>query len=76
MRKLTLNELKERLLNGEEFVFNFQGNEYWISQTEEKLYLTLVSKGISQEFESVTDLLEEGELNSIPFKVAFNVIDL
>ncbi|MGJ3196988.1 hypothetical protein [Peribacillus frigoritolerans] len=31
---MPLAELTERLLNGEEFVFNFQDNEYWISQNE------------------------------------------
>ena len=73
---MTQSELMERLLHGEEFIFDFQGNEYWISQTEEKLYLTLVSESYSQEFESVSDLLEKGTLNFIPFKEAFNKIYL
>lgn len=73
---MTISELTERLLNGEEFVFDFQGHEYWISQNEEKLFLTLVSESYSQEFESVRDLLEKGTLNSIPFKEAFNKIYL
>lgn len=73
---MTLSELTERLLHGEEFVFDFQGDEYWISQTEEKILLTLVSESYSQEFESVSDLLKKGTLNSIPFKEAFDEIDL
>ncbi|MFJ7309601.1 hypothetical protein [Peribacillus frigoritolerans] len=73
---MTLAELTERLLNGEEFVFNFQDNEYWISQNEGLFFLTVVSESFSQEYKSVFDLIEEGTLNSIPFKVAFKDIDL
>ncbi|HHW37553.1 MAG TPA: hypothetical protein GXX18_10005 [Bacillales bacterium] len=68
---MTIEELRERLINGEEFVFDFENDEYWISQNVEGIFLTRVEGSVTQEFKSVDELFENGTINSRPFKEAF-----
>ncbi|MDR0298969.1 MAG: hypothetical protein LBI13_02650 [Streptococcaceae bacterium] len=57
--------LKERVGWGEEFLFRYKNNEYWISQNEFGIYLTKVdTKGnLTQNFSTADDLFRDGRVN-------------
>lgn len=56
-------ELIERVGWGEEFLFQYEGNKYWISQNENGRYLTRVSDGFSQDFKTTEELFEKANIN-------------
>ncbi|MCM1027354.1 MAG: hypothetical protein NC432_13040 [Roseburia sp.] len=55
-------EIKERVGWGEEFLFYYNNEEYWISQNEPWRYLTRVRGSVSQEFQSTEELFENGRI--------------
>ncbi|HWL26746.1 MAG TPA: hypothetical protein VNR38_23850 [Ureibacillus sp.] len=62
---MTLNEfmeLQERVANGEEFCFNYQNEEYWLSQNPEGYYLTRVRGSYTQEFDTSEALFRNGTI--------------
>lgn len=62
---MTLNkfiELQKRVANGEEFCFDFNNEEYWISQNPDGYYLTRSRDSFSQEFDTSEALFENGRI--------------
>ena len=59
---MSYEEIKERVSWGEEFYFCYNGEEYWISQTKYKLYLTRVRGSVTQEFSSTEELFQNGKV--------------
>jgi hypothetical protein len=56
------DELVKRVEWGEEFLFQYKGEEYWISQNSDGRYLTRVSDGESQAFKSTRELFENARI--------------
>lgn len=56
-------ELLKRVEWGEEFLFQYKGEEYWISQNANGRYLTRVSDGYSQEYKTTEALFERAKIN-------------
>lgn len=59
---ISYEKIKERVDWGEEFLFCYENEDYWISQKNSKRYLTRVRGGITQEFQSTDDLFEQGRI--------------
>ena len=55
-------ELKERVGWGEEFLFYYHNEEYWISQNSPERYLTRSRGSITQVFQSTEELFENGRI--------------
>ena len=55
-------DLIKRVGWGEEFLFKYKGEEYWISQNSDGRYLTKVSDGESQEFKSTKALFDNARI--------------
>ncbi|WP_153733150.1 hypothetical protein [Sporosarcina obsidiansis] len=65
---MTVNEYEEfqKLIGmGEELNFYYRGDEYWISHTPGKSYLTRSEDSYSQEFSSHEQLFERGMIDRI-----------
>ena len=63
---MTLNEfieLQERVTNGEEFCFDYQKEEYWISQNLDGYYLTRTRGSYTQEFDTSEALFKNGTID-------------
>lgn len=56
-------KLIERVTWGEEFLFRYHGEEYWISQNSRGRYLTRVSDGYSQDFKTTEELFEKARID-------------
>ncbi|MCI9017669.1 MAG: hypothetical protein HFI26_02635 [Lachnospiraceae bacterium] len=52
-------ELIERVEWGEEFLFQYCGNNYWISQNANGRYLTREKDSYSQDFKTTKELFEK-----------------
>ncbi|MGB8000207.1 MAG: hypothetical protein WCF60_09010 [Anaerobacillus sp.] len=65
MTKDQFKQFQNGIQIGEEYNFNYGNNEYWISQDEERFYLTKVigSGSVTQEFRTATQLFEEGKVD-------------
>lgn len=63
-RRINMNyeDIKERVGWGEEFLFRYNNDEYWISQNESKRYLTRVRGSFTQEFQTTEELFEKGRV--------------
>lgn len=59
---MSYEEIKERVGWGEEFLFCYNNEEYWISQNASKRYLTKVRGNVTQEFSTTEDLFENGRI--------------
>lgn len=59
---MSYNEIKERVGWGEEFLFCYNNEEYWISQNNTKRYLTRVRGSVTQEFQTTEELFEDGRI--------------
>lgn len=62
---MTLNEfieLQKRVAIGEEFCFDFNIEEYWISQNPDGYYLIRSRDSFSQEFDTSDALFENGRI--------------
>ena len=55
-------EIRERVGWGEEFMFYYNNDEYWISQNNSKRYLTRVRGSVTQEFQSTEALFKDGRV--------------
>lgn len=55
-------ELVERVEWGEEFLFVYNDESYWISQNENGRYLTKVKGCETQEFRTTKELFEKGRI--------------
>ena len=47
---------------GEEYSFDYNGEEYWISQNKEGRYLTRSRDSYTQDFETVEELFANGRI--------------
>ena len=56
-------DLVERARWGEEFLFEYCGKRYWISQNSNGCYLTRESDGYSQDFKSAKDLFDNARID-------------
>ena len=52
-------EFIERVGWGEEFLFEYKGKQYWISQNFNGYYLTSINDGKSQDFEKIDELFNK-----------------
>ena len=59
---MNYEEIKERVGWGEEFLFYYNNEEYWISQNDSKRYLTRVRGSVTQEFQTTEELFENGRV--------------
>lgn len=59
---MSYKEVIERVSWGEEFLFCYNNEEYWISQVKSKRYLTRVRGSVTQEFQTTKDLFENGRV--------------
>lgn len=57
-------DLIERVGWGEEFLFEYHGEKYWISQNPNGRYLTRESDGYSQEFKTTYELFLRKDIPS------------
>ena len=55
-------DLVERVGWGEEFLFEYHGEKYWISQNPNGRYLTRASDGYSQDFQSTKELFDKARI--------------
>ena len=55
-------DLLERVGWGEEFLFEYHGEKYWISQNPSGRYLTRESDGYSQDFKSANELFDKARV--------------
>lgn len=55
-------DLVERVGWGEEFLFEYCGENYWISQNANGYYLTRVSDGYSQEFKFIVEFFDNAKI--------------
>ncbi|MCI2256679.1 hypothetical protein L2D08_20310 [Domibacillus sp. PGB-M46] len=63
---MTWNEfidLQERVGWGEEFSFDYKGEEYWISQNTDGYFLTRSKDSMTQEFDTSEALFVKGKIN-------------
>ena len=63
METVIYEDLIERVGWGEEFPFQYRGNEYWISQNVEGCYLTRVTDGYSQDFRTTRELFDKAQID-------------
>ena len=63
MTKDQFKEFQNGIHIGEEYNFHYGNNEYWISQDEERFYLTKVKGSVTQEFSTAKQLFEEGKVD-------------
>lgn len=56
-------DLVERVGWGEEFLFQYHDDEYWISQNPKGHYLTRVSDSYSQDFKTTKELFDEARIH-------------
>lgn len=56
-------QLIERVGWGEEFLFEYNNEEYWISQNKYGYYLTKVSDGYTQEFKNISELFQNARID-------------
>lgn len=68
-------ELIERVGWGEEFLFEYCGEKYWISQNHKGRYLTRVSDGYSQDFNSTNELFNSAKINGKTILQLWNEIE-
>ncbi|WP_059172000.1 hypothetical protein [Bacillus sp. FJAT-27445] len=73
---MNIEELKKRLINGEEFVFYFNHEEYWIGRTIDCFYLSRVKDSNVQEYKDVEDLINKATIENRIFSDVFPEIDL
>ena len=59
---MRFEEIKKRVGWGEEFLFYYNNEEYWISQSSTKRYLTRVRGSVTQEFQTTEELFEKGRV--------------
>lgn len=59
---MNYEDIMERVGWGEEFSFDYNGEQYWISQNDDCLYLTRVKGSITQEFKTTQELFENGRV--------------
>lgn len=57
---MNFEDIIERIGWGEEFLFYYNNEEYWISQNNSNFYLTKVKGATTQEFKNPYDLFENG----------------
>lgn len=58
------SELAERISWGEEFLFVYENEHYWISQNGNGHFFTRVSDGNTQEFKTAQDLLDNARIKN------------
>lgn len=63
METVKYEDLVERVGWGEEFPFQYRGDEYWISQNAEGRYLTRVADGYSQDFRTTHELFDKAQID-------------
>ncbi|MCR8843741.1 hypothetical protein NQ117_08580 [Paenibacillus sp. SC116] len=68
-------ELKERVLMGEEFQFYYHNESYWISRNDKGFYLTRVKDSNSQAFKTADELFENGQIEGKTILVLWNELD-
>ena len=59
---MSYEEIKERVGWGEEFLFCYNNEQYWISQKNPKRLLTRVRGSVKKEFKSTEELFENGRI--------------
>ena len=69
------NKIKERVSWGEEFLFYYQNEGYWISQNGSKRYLTKIRGSETREFQTTEELFEQGRINGKPLLEIWNDIE-
>ncbi len=67
-------KLIERVNGGEEFLFEYNNEEYWISQNKYGYYLTKVSNGATQEFDRVSELFKNAKIDGKTILEIWNII--
>lgn len=63
---MTLNEfieLQESVVNGEEFCFDYQNEEFWISKNSNVYYITRSRDSFTQEFDTSDTLFKNGTID-------------
>ena len=60
--KIWVLKNKKRVGWGEEFLFYNNNEEYWISQSGAKRYLTRVRGSVTQEFQTTEELFKKGRI--------------
>lgn len=68
-------ELQERVEHGEEFNFYYNHDEYWISQNSNGYYLTRVKGSLTQTFDTVKTLFENGTIEGKRLAEIYQDID-
>ncbi|MCA0993405.1 hypothetical protein [Pseudalkalibacillus hwajinpoensis] len=63
MTKYQCKEFQNGIQIGEEYNFYYGKDEYWISQNEERFYLTKVQGAVTQEFSTASQLFAEGKVD-------------
>ena len=64
---MRFEEIKKRVGWGEEFLFYYNNEEYWISQSSTKRYLTRVRGSVTQEFQTTEGYSKRDELKKRHF---------
>lgn len=62
-KNVKYEDLVERVGWGEEFLFQYRGKEYWISQNAEGRYLTRVEDEYSQGFRTTQELFDKAQID-------------
>ena len=62
MKNMSYEEIKDRVSWGEEFLFYYKNEEYWISQNNSGRYLTKTAGSVTQEFQTTEELFENGRI--------------
>ncbi|MGA9290080.1 MAG: hypothetical protein WBV93_17255 [Anaerobacillus sp.] len=75
MTKEQFKEFQYGIYIGEEFNFNYESDEYWISQNEKGYYLTKVNGSVTQEFNTANQLFEEGKIDGRFFSEIYKDIE-
>lgn len=57
---MSFDEMKKRVEWGEEFLFCYNNEKYWISQNSPMRYLTRERGSVTQEFQSTEELFKYG----------------
>ncbi|GAA5416681.1 hypothetical protein Pryu01_01719 [Paraliobacillus ryukyuensis] len=74
MTKQEFDKLKNLIAIGEEINFDYNSQEYWISQTPGEYHLTRVSDSYSQTFKTVDNLFNNATLNGEYLKDVYSEI--
>jgi hypothetical protein len=61
---MTYDDLIERVEWGEEFNFEYENEQYWVSQNNDGYYLTRVNDSSTQEFKTAKDLFINGRIDN------------